>query len=79
MFTNNFYNQYQSNVYSQNGEDGVIEELLKCLEIDNGWVCEFGAQDGKHLSNTFRLIETKRFNGVFIEGDSEKFKDLLKT
>ncbi len=79
MFSNTFYNQYKKNVYSQNGEDGVLEELLKRLEIDNGWVCEFGAWDGKHLSNTFRLIETKCFNGVFIEGDSEKFKDLLKT
>jgi hypothetical protein len=78
MFTNKFYNTYKKQKYSQHGEDGILEELLKRLNITNGWVCEFGAWDGIHLSNTFSLIE-KGFQGVFIEGDNEKFKDLLKT
>jgi len=65
-------------VYSQNGEDGIIEELLKRLNINNGWVCEFGAWDGIYLSNTFNLVE-KGFNAVFIEGDANKYNDLLKT
>ena len=74
-----FYKKYAKNVYSQNGEDGIVEELLKRLNIENGWVCEFGAWDGKHLANTFNLIEKKNFNAVFIEGDKNKYKDLLKT
>ena len=45
LYTNVFYNTYAKNIYSQNGEDGIISELLKRLEINNGWVCEFGAQD----------------------------------
>jgi len=77
-YTNKFYHRYCKNKYSQNGEDGILEELLKRLDIKNGWVCEFGAWDGKHLSNTFFLIESG-FKGVFIEGDSQKFKDLEKT
>ena len=76
MYSNIFYRKYSKNKYSQNGEDGVIEELLKRLQIDNGWVCEFGAWDGKHLSNTFKLVE-KGFNAVYIEGDKERYKDLL--
>jgi hypothetical protein len=78
MFSNKFYNKYSNNIYSQNGEDGIIEELLKRLEINQGWVCEFGAWDGKHLSNTYNLV-TKGFNAVYIEGDENRYKDLLKT
>ena len=78
FYTNVFYERYAKNIYSQNGEDGIIEELLKRLEISNGWVCEFGAWDGINLSNTFNLVE-KGFNAVFIEGDSDKYKDLLNT
>jgi hypothetical protein len=80
MDSNNvFYNKYQKNVFSQNGEDGIIEELLSRLAIKDGWVCEFGAWDGIHFSNTFNLIKNKDFSGVFIEGDSTKFIDLLNT
>jgi hypothetical protein len=78
MYSNKFYHEFNKNYYSQNGEDGIIEEILKRLDIKNGWVCEFGAWDGIYLSNTFKLIENG-FNGVYIEGDCEKYKDLLKT
>ena len=78
LYTNLFYNTYSKNIYSQNGEDGIVEELLKRLNINNGWVCEFGAWDGIHLSNTFNLVK-KGFNAVFIEGDVNKYNDLLKT
>jgi hypothetical protein len=74
-----FYSKYHNNIYSQNGEDGIIFELLKRLKIYNGWVCEFGAWDGIHLSNTFNLVSNMGFEGVFIEGDADKFKDLLVT
>ena len=33
---------FAKNIYSQNGEDGIIEELLKRLNIQKGWACEFG-------------------------------------
>jgi len=78
LYSNLFYKRYAKDIYSQNGEDGIIEEILKRLNINNGWVCEFGAWDGIHLSNTFNLVK-KGFNAVFIEGDSAKYKDLLTT
>ena len=78
LYSNLFYHRYARNVHSQNGEDGILEELLKRLDIKSGWVCEFGAWDGIYLSNTFNLVK-KGFNAVFIEGDSEKYKDLLNT
>lgn len=78
LYTNYFYRKYSKNIYSQNGEDGIVTELLKRLNINNGWVCEFGAWDGIFLSNTFNLVE-QGFNAVFIEGDVNKYNDLLKT
>ena len=80
LFSNNFLRKYAKSKYSQFGEDGVIEELIKRLDISrNGWVCEFGAWDGKHFSNTFRLVEDCSYNAVYIEGDKNKYKKLEKT
>lgn len=70
--------KYRKNYYSQNGEDGIIEEILKRLNIDEGWFVEFGAWDGKYLSNTFRLLE-QGWEGIDIECDPEKYKDLKET
>lgn len=70
--------KYKKNIYSQNGEDGIIEYLLSKIPNDK-WCCEFGAWDGKHLSNTFNLVENSDYNSVYIESDVNKFKDLLKT
>lgn len=70
---------FRKNIHSQNGEDGICAELLKRLKLNRpGWVCEFGAWDGKHLSNTFALVENG-WKAVFIEGDDEKYNDLIET
>jgi hypothetical protein len=75
------FNRYQSNIHSQNGEDGVIAELHKRLGVsdnDDNWCVEFGAWDGIHLSNTFSLVE-RGWNAVYIEGDAERYQALLNT
>lgn len=66
---------FARNVYSQNGEDGILAELLHRLAISNGWFVEFGAWDGKNMSNTFLLAENG-WSGVFIEGNATKFRQL---
>ena len=68
---------FRRNVYSQNGEDGILRELLNRLPSPTNWVCEFGVLDGKEYSNTFRLIEQKGYNAVYIESDSENYNQLL--
>ena len=67
------------NVHSQNGEDGMIEEILRRLGITGGWVVESGAWDGVHLSNTFALVQRGGFRGLHIEADPAKFVDLVAT
>lgn len=69
--------KYRKDYYSLSGEDGIIEEILRRLQIKNGWFVEFGAWDGKKWSNTFHLLE-QGWEGIDIEGDLERFKDLTK-
>ena len=76
-------NKYKKNIYSQNGEDGILLHLLEKIKIlkenNNLWCCEFGAWDGIKGSNTFNLVKNYNFNAVYIESDKERFLDLLKT
>lgn len=70
---------YRQDFYSQNGEDGILAELVHRLGLDDPgehWCVEFGAWDGKHLSNTFHLVETAGWNAVYIEGDADKYESL---
>jgi hypothetical protein len=62
---------------SQHGEDGLLEHILSKLN-GNKWVVEFGAWDGKYLSNTFHFIEKLGYSAVLIEGDPAKMPDLEK-
>ncbi len=71
---------FKFNYFSQNGEDGIIEEIFRRLDINSGWIVEFGAWDGKCTSNTFHLLESKKpFSAVYIEGDKNRYQDLLQT
>ena len=70
---------FRNNVHSQYGEDGILEQVFKILEIAKGACVEFGAWDGKHFSNTANLLLNKGWGGVMIEGSSVKFGDLRKT
>jgi len=64
-----FYNQHAKNkVYSQNGEEGLIEEVLKRLNITTGKCFEAGGHNGKYLSNTALLID-QGWTGKFVEYD----------
>lgn len=38
---------YRKNIHSQNGEDGILAEILWRLKISRGWFCEVGAWDGR--------------------------------
>jgi hypothetical protein len=70
---------FQKNGYSQNGEDGLIQEILARISKKhpiNKWCVEFGAWDGVYLSNTCRLIREEGYSAVLIEGDSQKVKQL---
>ncbi len=78
MKKNTWLLDHAKNVYSQKGEDGILEEVLEVIKEGRGWCVEFGSWDGKHLSNTYNLM-TKGWSGVFIEGSEERHKESLET
>ena len=51
------YHNYCDNIYSQNGEDGIIRQLFNELNIKSGYLCEFGAHDGVSSSNSLNILE----------------------
>ncbi len=73
------FTAYERNVFSQNGEDGVLQEIFRCLCVDRGTCVEVGAWDGLHLSNTANLIRHHGWSGVLIEGAPQKFAALRRT
>jgi hypothetical protein len=69
--------RWGGNIYSQRGDDGIIREILRRLEVRRGFFIEFGAWDGIYLSNT-RLLFEEGWNGLYIEGDATKYRDLRR-
>lgn len=69
--------KYEKSVYSQSGEDGILEKIFNTLSIQSGWFCEFGAGDGNNISNSRRLREIG-WSGVLIEGDASRFEQMQK-
>lgn len=71
--------EHARNIHSQNGEDGIIEEILRRLgALDRTlWCVEFGAWDGIHLSNTRHLIESRGAHAILIEPGEERYRELV--
>jgi hypothetical protein len=67
-------NQHSRNVCSQSGEDGIVATALERLPNRNKWCIEFGAWDGKYLSNSYHLAENSGYNVVLIEGNRNKYE-----
>lgn len=66
---------YWGNIHSQRGQDGILAEIFRRLNIRNGLFIEFGAWDGIYLSNSRWLYE-QGWRGVWIEGNKKKFDRL---
>ena len=59
-------------VYSQNGEDGVLEKLIDLINIKktNGYFVEFGTQNGSQC-NTKYLRENYQWSGLLMDGSNQ--------
>lgn len=69
---------FTKNVTSQNGEDGVIEEIFNRIKPKYKIAVEFGAWDGINYSNTYNLWANNNWKAILIEGDQNKFKLLTE-
>ncbi len=63
---------YELKVFSQFGEDGVIERIFEIIEPTSKFAVEFGASDGITASNVRRLILEDGWGSFQIEGDPER-------
>lgn len=68
---------FASDMYSQNGEDGIVARVFSIIGPGQRRCCEYGAWDGMHLSNTRALIENG-WSGALIECDEARFNRLRR-
>jgi hypothetical protein len=67
-------NEHEKKVYSQNGEDGIIDYIFSNIETTNKCSVEFGVGDGFE-SNTAYLLEKKNWNGLMMDyGSDDKIR-----
>ena len=72
------YPVFKENSYSQNGEDGIIEFILKKIPDIPHFVLDIGANDGVLYSNSRLLIKKYNFKGLLIEAYDKAFLRLEK-
>jgi hypothetical protein len=59
---------FERRVYSQNGEDGILEKVFEVLGIlEDGYYVEFGAESGGEC-NTHYFRETYGWQGLLMDG-----------
>jgi hypothetical protein len=76
-------NRYEYQVFSQNGEDGIISEIFNRIGVTNKYFIEFGVENGLECNSTNLLY--KGWNGLWIEGSGVyyqqikvRFKDFIE-
>lgn len=68
---------YELKVFSQNGEDGVLAEILRRIGPGSRTFVEFGTEAGVE-ANLVYLADVRGWSGHFIEGDPGSFADLSR-
>ncbi len=61
---------FERKVYSQNGEDGIIQEIFNRIGTTDKFFVEFGIQDGTECCCR-NLLEHHGWSGVWMEGSAE--------
>jgi hypothetical protein len=70
--------KHERKVFSQWGEDGVIEKIFEIIEPTNKYCVEFGAADGVDGSNMRNLILNHGWKSFQIEGQPSLARKLAK-
>jgi hypothetical protein len=65
-------NRYEMQVFSQNGEDGILAEIFRRIGVRSRTFVEIGVGDGLENNTAFLLLQGWR--GCWIEGDENSIK-----
>lgn len=68
---------FEFKVYSQNGEDGIIEEIFNRIGNRTKYAVEFGVEDGRECNTRF-LKEKKGWKVIQFDGVECKGSDIKK-
>lgn len=71
-------NHYEAKTYSQNGEDGILQEIFNRIGLTNKFFIEFGIEDGSE-NNCRHLLVNKKWQGLWIEGSADHVKKASNT
>lgn len=63
--------KYEKRIYSQNGEDGVIEAIFHLIGTRSNYFVEFGGGNGYDISNARLLRDFKGWQGLMMDVDHE--------
>ena len=67
--TNNI-NDYELKIFSQFGEDGIIDYLIRTLKIKEKNFIEFGVENYEEANTRF-LLESKNWKGLIFDSSKE--------
>src|SRR5437763_14234693 len=68
---------YERRVFSQNGEDGIIQEILRRVGTREHFFVEIGVECGEQC-NCARLALEEGWRGLFLEADADQFEELAR-
>jgi hypothetical protein len=72
--SNNRLNKYEFQVFSQQGEDGIIEEIFNRIGVTNRFFVEFGVQNGTECNTAYLLF--KGWKGLWIDGAEQNLTEI---
>lgn len=70
-------NEYEFKIFSQFGEDGIIQYLIKNIKIENTIFIEFGVENYLE-SNTRFLMMNNNWHGFVMDGSEKAMQSLKK-
>src|SRR5215813_4941159 len=65
-------------VFSQFGDDGIIQYLVSVVDIPNHVFIEFGVEDYKESNTRFLLVNDK-WKGLIVDGSESHIKSIIRS
>lgn len=70
-------NDYEFRVFSQWGEDGIIQHLIRSIDIPKKYFVEFGVQDYREANTRFLLVNNN-WSGLVMDSSAANIERITK-